>query len=276
MRQDPAPVTDATVLGLVRSAWGYGVDAVERLPVGSGTHHWRATARGGPVLFVTYDRLAPGHPARHTAASLEDAYAAAADLAFALDFVISSVPSSTGTHTLPVAGGALSVTPWVIGEDDPADAVVRILARLHAAHPPRRTPRWAPLVAPDLAETLARQLGRPGHGDPHGEAARADLRARLDDIDAWTGDYHRLTKEAEEHPWVPTHGAPHARNLLHTPIRTLLVDWSSLRLAPRERDLVALVDTGHGDRLTADPAMLHLFDLERRLGEVVRLADSCA
>lgn len=268
-------LSDATVLGLVRSAWGYGVDRVEALPPGAeGRRCWRATDRGRPVLFVTYDALLW----HRTGDDLEDAYAAAADLAFALDFVVSSVPSSAGTYTLPVAGGALSATPWVSGQLDlgsPVDRAeaedrVRMLTRLHGAHPPRRTPRWTPLVPADWADTLGAQLAPSGAG-PQPESTRADLRARLGEVDAWVAAYHRLAGAAAERPWVPTHGEPHGRNVLRTPVRTLLADWASLRVAPRERDLHALLEAGHGALVAPDPEMLHLFDLERRLAEVDRL-----
>jgi len=45
-----------------------------------------------------------------------------------------------------------------------------------------------------------------------------------------------------------------------------LIDWESLRLAPRERDLATLVHAGVAT--DGDPAMIRLFDLEWRLSEV--------
>jgi len=84
-------------------------------------------------------RTAAREPAARGAATLEDALAATTDLAFALDFVVSSLPSSAGTLTLPVEGGALSTAPWVSGEPAVDDlATDRLVQRLHAAHPPRR------------------------------------------------------------------------------------------------------------------------------------------
>ncbi|MCY7397041.1 MAG: hypothetical protein LH468_12995, partial [Nocardioides sp.] len=159
------------------------MSAVEHLGVGSRAQHWKATAGLRPVLFVTHEPLPVAG-----AEALEDAYAAAADLAFALDVVVSSVPSSAGTWTLPVAGGALSVTPWVVGEAlgspgpplaDRADTedTVRMLARLHAAHPPRRTPRWVSGVEPDLGAALRARAARPWDSGPLGAPARAAVAA---------------------------------------------------------------------------------------------------
>ena len=65
---------------------------------------------------------------------------------------------------------------------------------------------------------------------------------------------------------MSTHGEPHSDNQLLTATGRYLVDWESLKLAPRERDLRDLVDAGA--TVEADPDMLELFDLEWRLDEV--------
>jgi spectinomycin phosphotransferase len=48
--------------------------------------------------------------------------------------------------------------------------------------------------------------------------------------------------------------------------RTWLIDWESLLLAPRERDLATLVHEGRD--VEHDPQMVRLFDLEWRLSEI--------
>ena len=65
-----------------------------------------------------------------------------------------------------------------------------------------------------------------------------------------------------------THGETHTRNQLRTADGIRFVDWESLKLAPRERDLATLVQAGYGVRVGADPAMVELFDLEWRLSEI--------
>ena len=65
-----------------------------------------------------------------------------------------------------------------------------------------------------------------------------------------------------------THGETHTRNQLRTPDGIRFVDWESLKLAPRERDLSTLVQAGYGVRVNADPAMVELFDLEWRFSEI--------
>jgi spectinomycin phosphotransferase len=278
VREPPPHVSDDAVLCAIRASWPAPVDWVEHLPVGFGAHHWRASVTGRPTYFVTFDGLLP----RHTADSLESAYAAAAELAVNLDFVVAPLTASTGRHTLPFADGALSVTLWVDGPvagDGSfvlrADAEVSAaqLAKLHALRPPLRTPRWSPLVPDDFAETLAERLSSAWDVGPFGEQARSALLARTSAIRDWTASYHRLGGEAHTRDWVATHGEPHTRNQVVTPTGPLLVDWESIKLAPRERDLRPLVDSGFADLAAPDWPMMELFDLEWRLDEVAQYAD---
>ena len=263
------------MLAAVRRHWPAEVDAVEHLPVGFGAHHWRASARSAPRLFVTLDAVG----ARHSAASLEGAYAAAA--ALELDFVVAPLPSRTGTYTVPLADGRLSCTPWTAGTvagsgpvtgDGLARANLDALARLHAARPPAAIPRWRPRVGPELAETLAGALGRAWASGPYGEAARAAIAERIGAIAAWTTRYHGLVDRARTLPWVPTHGEPHTRNQIVTPGGVRLVDWESFALAPRERDLGPLIEAGHAADVRPDWAMVELYDLEWRLDEIAQYA----
>lgn len=285
MLSRPPDVSDEQVLATLRTHWDVEVDAVEHLPLGFGAWHWRADQRGRPTLFVTVE-TADG--TRHDDTTLEATYAAVATLAFALDTAVAGLPTRDLRYTVPLDGpGArrLSVTPWVWGEPaggggppasrEDAEQTARTLRRLHAVTPPPGLRQWSPLVGADLADRLATSLGRPWTRGPHGPAAREALSVALDDVRAWTADYHRLAAAARERRWVPTHGEPYSRNQLRSPTgRLLLVDWESLLLAPAERDTRLLVESGHGDLLdpAADPEMLAMFDLEWRLDEVAQYA----
>jgi spectinomycin phosphotransferase len=92
-------------------------------------------------------------------------------------------------------------------------------------------------------------------------------------VRVWTARYHALVAQAAGLTWVPTHGEPHAGNQLVTASGVLLVDWESLSLAPRERDLGPLIAAGYADAVAPDWAMVELFDLEWRLDEVAQYAD---
>jgi spectinomycin phosphotransferase len=159
VREPPPGLVDGEVLTIVRRHWPVDdVDEVEHLPVGFGAHHWRASVRGEPRLFVTLDALG----ARHSAASLEAAYAAAA--ALDLDLVVASLPTRTGRYTVPLEHARLSCAPWTEGkvagsgpvaDDRLAWANIDALARLHATKPAAAIPRWQPRVGPDFAASLA-------------------------------------------------------------------------------------------------------------------------
>jgi spectinomycin phosphotransferase len=279
VREPPPGVADPEVLAAVRQTWSADVDAVAHRPVGFGAHHWVASRAGRPVLFVTLDHLGT----HRSAASLESAYAGAAALAASgLEFVLASLTTAAGRFTVPFADGALSCTPWREGaavgdsgaiEPSLARSNAAMLARLHAVAPPPGIRVWQPLVAPDFAERLADRLGQPWPTGPYGERARTALAARRPELHRWTARYLALAEEAGDRSWVTTHGEPHAANQLRTAEGVMLVDWESLALAPRERDLRPLVGSGYADLVHPDPAMLELFDLEWRLDEIGQYAE---
>jgi len=279
VRDAPLHVSDSAVLAVVRDRWLPEAEAVSHLPVGFGGWHWKVLVAGRPRLFVTLDRLG----VRHSADSLEAAYAGAAELAArGLDFVVASLPGPDGRYTAGFGADALSATPWVEGssddgtfsDEDHARRTATALARLHAEPPPAGLPRWHPLVTPDLPERLAARALHPWTAGPHGETARHALLDRLDDVAQWTADYLRLAASSDPDRWVTTHGEPHSRNQLVTSDRIVLVDWESVRLAPRERDLRWLAPHDALLRATgAEPGLVAMFDLEWRLDEVSQYAD---
>ncbi|MET1006413.1 MAG: phosphotransferase [Propionibacteriaceae bacterium] len=279
MQEAPPELTDIEVLAVVRAAWNGGATAAEHLPVGFGAHHWRVDVAGQPSLFATYDRFGK----RHSLDSLTAAYAGAVRLADAgLEFVLAPSPTRDGQVAVPVAGGALSCTPWVdgrvVGEGPVADfetaaANIADLARLHAAEPPARLPSWSPVVGPDVADRLAGRVTSAWPTGPYGEPSRRAIAGRLVAIEGWSGRYLALAEAAADRQWVVTHGETHTRNQVWTQGGIRFVDWESLKLAPRERDLSTLVQAGYGERVTTDRDMVELFDLEWRLAEIAEYAD---
>jgi spectinomycin phosphotransferase len=274
VREAPPHLTDEDVLATVNEHWHAGGDRIGHLPVGFGAHHWRVSG-ADTILFVTFDRLG----GRHTADSLEAAYAGARSLSeTGLDFVLAPLPTVGGRVTVPFEDGALSVTPWRNGKSgDGSMSAARarltraLLDRLHATTPPADLPRWRPLVGPDLADDLTQRTAGRWDTGPCGEDARVAIREQLREIETWTATYHRLAATTAEDTWVPTHGEPHTRNQLAIPDAVLLIDWESLKLAPRERDLRSLEVAGYPQPDGDDP-MLELFDLEWRLDEIAQYA----
>lgn len=274
MREPPDDLDDDHVLDAVAAHWPGEVDRLVHLPVGFGAHHWRAERADAAVWFVTYDRFG----ARHTLSSLTAAYAGAAELAArGLEFVLAPAVGRRGQLVVPVAHGALSVTPWSpgppVGEGSLADAVTAAqnmadLARLHTVAPPDGIPRWVPAAAMAMAARVTALAAQPWRTGPYGEPARAAVTAHLDELSGWVTRYGVAARAAEDRPWVATHGEAHTRNQLATPTGIRFVDWESLKLAPRERDLATLVQDGYGAEVGADPPMVELFDLEWRLSEI--------
>lgn len=270
MREPPSGVESEELLAAVRSEWDTGVVRVEHVPVGFGAHHWAAYDRNGPVLFITFDWAGRTRPVE----DLEAAYAGAAALWVAgLEFVLAPLPSRRGSPIVRFADGALSCTPWQQGTSGGALDVVwtsHALARLHAVPPPDAIPRWRPLVSPDFPADIALRAEAPWGPGPFAEMARTAISERLGDLARWSTRYQELATHADARVWVVTHGEPHSDNQLLTPRGRYLLDWESLRLAPRERDLRVLLDAGA--KLDADRDMVEMFDLEWRLDEINQYA----
>lgn len=274
VQDPPAELAQTEVLEPVRQHWDGRATAAIHLPVGFGAHHWRIEVGGEPCLFATYDRFG----ARHDRTSLTAAYETAIELAGrGLEFVLAPRRTGTGGVLVPVAGGALSCTPWVdaevVGEGPLTDSVTAAanivdLSRLHAAAPPAGLPRWRPLDGAALAQRVT-ALPRSGPtAGPYGEPARRVIAEHRGSLVAWVGRHADLAAAARDRQWVVTHGETHTRNQLRTVDGIRFVDWESVKLAPRERDLATLVQAGYGAQVAADPQMLELFDLEWRLTEI--------
>jgi spectinomycin phosphotransferase len=275
VRSRPSFISDEAIARAVAAHWLSEVAEIRYLPWGFGAHHWRV-AGGGRTLFVTLDRLAP----RHTATSLEAAYAGAAALATGgLDVVCAPLPSGSGRFTVDVGVGVLSVTPWLDGrspteaearEPQHVSEVTAALAALHRAVPPDGLPCWTPRVGPEFADELRARTARPWTSGPLAEDARDALATHCAAIGRWTDRYLWLADiaRARRDSWVPTHGEPHQDNQVIGDHGLKLVDWESLARAPRERDHAGLLDTGAADGVATDPAMLELFTLDWRLAEI--------
>ncbi|MFI6865795.1 phosphotransferase family protein [Nocardia sp. NPDC050406] len=278
MRSRPSFIGDEAIAHAVATHWLPEAADIAYLPWGFGAHHWRVTG-GGATLFVTLDQLGP----RHSAVSLEAAYAGAAALAAAgLDVVCAPLPARSGRFTVDVGAGALSVTPWLAGRSPSAEEaseprhireVVLALEALHRAAPPAGLRSWAPRVGSEFADELRARTAEPWTSGPMAEQARLAVAAHDNAIERWTARYLELAEVAfsQRDSWVPTHGEPHNDNQVMSPDGLKLVDWESLALAPPERDYADLVPAAN-DLLSPDPAMMELFALDWRLSEIAEYA----
>ena len=295
MIDEPPGLPADRVAGAVRAAWDLDVDTAAHLPVGAGSWHWHLADDVGPEWFATVDRVRTAHERQALLAAFE----ATASLAATLPFVVAPVRTRDARIAVDVAPGLLlTVTPFLevttcdsLAEDDVARArAASLLGDLHSGGRPRNLPVWTPRIG------------------WHAQAGRGELEACLDNPawsgGPWSGPAGRLLADAAPvvraavrrfrllgaavagsvDRWVVTHGQPHDGNVVTTPDGPRLVDWGTVRLAPRERDLREVLAGADGDEPwfayveaggrpdALSPDALELFALEWHLSEIAEYA----
>jgi len=261
MLVEPQDLTAEDVLRLVQEHWEGKARNGAFVPRGAGAHHWVCGGPRQPHWFVTADDVT----ARGRLEELEAAYAVARRLAHkGLHFVVPTVAPTNGGVGVRHGRYLVTVTAYLEGESGPgayADDNQRALiaheiGQLHAAKPPRRAPVWEPTLPcrAELERLLETVDGGPWESGPFGESVRVALRDNRTHILRLLARLDVLTAQAlaRREGWVLTHGEPHTANVLWQLGGPVLVDWESLRLAPRERDLrVVLRDADGAEPLSA-------------------------
>lgn len=130
------------------------------------------------------------------------------------------------------------------GEHPPENVpdVLHALGRLHATSVDVELPRADPLGVPHRAELLDAldDVDRAWASGPFAEATRALLAEHGPRVRTMLDAYeeHARAVRAGSDDWVITHGEPHANNVLRGGRgEWFLIDWDTVRLGPRERDL---------------------------------------
>ena len=151
----PVELVDGVIVAELAAGWDLAVDEVEYLPVGFGSHHWRAEG-GGERWFVTVDdfdakRWTPDETWDEGYARLEAAIATSRALRdHGLEFVIAPEPTGEGKVLRRLDRFALALYRQVDGRTHPYGpfrsaedrrAVLDLVVRLHAA--PVVAPAWA-------------------------------------------------------------------------------------------------------------------------------------
>lgn len=291
MRVEPKALSRDLISTALTRRWGIVTDGIDYLPVGGGGHHWLVTADDSRHWFVTANGLVDrGHWLERDADSIfartEIAYEAVRDLA--LPSAVPPIPDRTGALLYRIhPDWALSVYPYLDAVGG-ADAMVSrelagIVGQLHKLPPPARVPRWrSDLPQRSHLEHALVERDRPRPTGPYGEAAHALLNAHRTRLTELLREYDRLTSivEAGPEPWVLTHGEPNDGNALKTSAGTvLLIDWDTLAVAPRERDLWQLMDSSDDETWDAyreasgcahepRPALMEFFLLWWRLSDI--------
>lgn len=263
MYTEPRDVDAAALARQLERRWGLSDPTLDYMPVGFGSHHWRAIDPDGGCHFVSVDDLAAPH---HDGAD-EDAVFDALDRAFrtaaalaeegGLEFVVPPMRDNEGCVLRRLDDRhAIRVEPYVEGTtadtgeyETPAERrwMATALGRLHAAPLPADLPLRDDLAIPSRAslEEALDHLDAPWNAGPFGERTRSLVRPRAEELRRRllahdeAADRTRLAPEA----WVVTHGEPHRANVIVGARGDVhLVDWDTVRVAPRERDLRMVLD----------------------------------
>ena len=275
--------------------WGIEVADLSYVPVGFGTHHYRAQESDGVASFVNVDELsaktALGRTGPQVIDGLERALATAAALGEAgLSFVHGPRRRTNGCAVAPMGDFAVSVFEFLDGTSHsygefPSDAlrrrVLAALGRMHVATEavPTDLPRRDSLEIPNRSafEAARQELDRSWSGGPYAERTRTLVRASTSKIDHLMARYDTLaaTVLSTSDDWVVTHGEPHPGNVMTTVDDELaLIDWDTVALAPRERDLWMIEPrddedwAAYGVASGANPAAMEAYRLGWELSEI--------
>jgi spectinomycin phosphotransferase len=279
MRALPSDIETGALFEALGDGWGFEVEGADYAAVGAGSYHWVASDRDGTRRFVTVDDLDQKRWLGETRDSAGEALRRAFDTAVALrnaglEFVVAPIPTSHG-ETLRRIGPrhTIALFPFVAGQagtygtyDAGAHAaVVAMLAELHSATPAvRSVARSIGLELPGRCrlEAALHELTQTWSGGPLSEPARTTFAAHASDVVTFLSLADRLAAEVEKRgsTWVVTHGEPHSANVMRAGTRHLFVDWDTVALAPRERDLWMLVEDGTEDLAGYTDATGHQID----------------
>ena len=254
MRSPLERVDESVIIQCVSDGWGLGLDEFRYFPEGGGAYHWHATTADGRRWFVTCDDLDTkpwlGVDRGAVFDGLTIAYGAAVDLhASGLSFVVAPLgPSAVridDRHSVSVFAH-VDGEPQEWGHQPDAaalDELVTTLVRLHgAATPGELFHRDLRVPWRDDLEAALGDLEHPWDAGPLSDAARVELARHADLLERWLAHLDRANAAIPVRDVVVTHGEPHPGNLIHTSSGFALVDWDTIALAPRERDLWMLAD----------------------------------
>jgi spectinomycin phosphotransferase len=263
---------------VVRREWMVDVNTVDHVPTGSSGWHWVLGDDDGPRWFASLQAV---HTPAARACRLA-AFESAAQVAQQLPFAVAPVHTRDARIAVDLAAGLiLTLAPYVEHETVPGAAgapdadgepperdaaeaageagevdrcvVAGLLGELHRLPRPRQLPTWEPRLGRHdgtLRDDLEQALGQDqwSGGPWSGPASRlvADARPVLrQSLRRFTLLGAAVVGSADR--WVVTHGQPHPRHLVPTADGPRLLDWGMLALAPRERDLRAVLQGADGD-----------------------------
>lgn len=299
MLTPPDGLTGDLLTATLARGWDVAAAEIRYLPVGFGSHHWRAVDVAGARWFVTVDdlaqrRLSANERLDAVFVRLSAALAAATEVRDSgLAFVVAPVPTAAGQPVLRMTEGfAVALYPYLDGHSFPwgpfedeahRHSVLTLLVALHTA--PARTSGQG--MADDYAiprrAELATVLDSPAGtaaGGPYGFRTEQLLLQHQAPIRRLLGHYDDLVAETRSlsPAIVLTHGEPHPGNTMLARDGWRLIDWDTAMLAPPERDLWLLatgdVLAAYADAtgVTPRPSILELYRLRWQLTDLALTA----
>jgi spectinomycin phosphotransferase len=256
------------LVAALADGWGIAVSRIEYRPVGGGSYHWLVSDGTGTRYFVTADDLDQKRYLGADRGSAFEGLRCALDTAHALrhdaglEFVVAPVPTARAQTVHRIGERhAVAVYPFIDGtppgwgatlEPNERAALVRMLSRLHDVDPavaPRARPVGTRLPERRKLERALEELDFEWTGGPFSEPARALLARHAAGIHRLVKTFDELAQAVDAAKTGPvlTHGEPHGGNLLRAGGELLFIDWDTVGLAPRERDLWILGTANPGD-----------------------------
>ena len=259
MRDLPSDLETDAVVAALAAGWGVAADAIESAAVGAGSYHWIAADTAGARRFVTVDDLDQKRWLGETRDAACGALGRAFDTAVALrqaglEFVVAPIPTNNGESLRRIGERhTVAVFPFVDGEGGrwgpyeagARPAVVSMLTALHHATPIASVRAVGlELAGRGVLEAALRDVNEAWSGGPLSEPVRQAFASHAADVPEFLALADRLAAAVGERPaaMVLTHGEPHAGNVLRTDKGYVLVDWDTVALGHRERDLWWLAD----------------------------------
>ncbi len=253
MRSLPEEFEADALEGAVEDVWGLGVERAEYAPVGGGSYHWIVDVRDERRVFVTVDDLDRKPWLGDTRDSAYDGLRCAFDTAMGLregglGFVVAPIPTRSGESVTRIGPRySIALFPFLDGrtgefgsyEGAAPIAVQTMLAELHQAFGATTPARRFDLDLPgrgDL-ESALEDLDEMWLDGPFSEPARHAFSKGASDVVELLALVDRLSADLSTDSWVVTHGEPHAANVMQTDHGYVLLDWDTVAVAPRERDL---------------------------------------
>jgi spectinomycin phosphotransferase len=279
VRAVPDNVETSALINALADGWGFEVERADYAAVGAGSYHWVVSDLDGTRRFVTVDDLDQKAWLGDTRDSACEALRRAFDTAVVLrnaglEFVVAPISTSGGESLRRIgARYTIALFPFVDGQagryghyDAAArSAVVSMLAELHlATSEVGSVARGLGLDLPGRRHLEAglQELNQTWSGGPFSEPARQRFASHASDVAGSLSLADRLAAAVEKRgsTWVVTHGEPHSANVMRAGTGHVLVDWDTVALAPRERDLWMLVEDGIEDLAIYTNATGHPID----------------